>query len=35
MKSFIKLSFIGAATVAFVAFTSPGKDKKPKYIDLW
>lgn len=33
MKSFIKLSFIGAATVAFVAFTPPGKDKKPKYID--
>lgn len=33
MKSFIKLSFIGAATIAFVAFTPPGKDKKPKYID--
>lgn len=32
MRSLIKLSLMGAATVAFVAFTPPGKDKKPKYI---
>ena len=34
MKTLIRLSFIGAATVALVAFNPPGgKDKKPKYID--
>lgn len=31
--NFIKLTFVSAATIAFVAFTPPGKDKKPKYID--
>lgn len=33
MTNFIKLTLMTAATVAFVAFTPPGKDKKPKYID--
>src|SRR4051812_46585698 len=34
MRSLIKLTVLGAATVAFVAFAPPGgKDKKPKFID--
>jgi len=33
MRSLVKLAFVGTATAAFVAFTPPGKDKTPKYID--
>src|SRR6476659_4048485 len=33
MRSLVKLALMGMATAAFVAFTPPGKDKTPKYID--
>src|SRR6266498_2282845 len=33
MRSFIKLTSIGVATVLFVAFTPPGNDNPKKYID--
>jgi len=33
MRSFVKLALMGTATTAFIAFTPPGNDKEPKYID--
>jgi putative endopeptidase len=33
MRTLVKLALVGTATAAFVAFTPPGNDKTPKYID--
>jgi putative endopeptidase len=33
MRTLLKFALVGTATAAFVAFTPPGNDKTPKYID--